>query len=77
MGKIQESVILVRGGGDIATGVIQKLHRAGFKVVVLEVAKPLSIRRTVSLSSAISQKEFQVEDITAVAVNIPSECKKI
>lgn len=56
-------IIVVRGAGDIATGTIQKLHRAGFKVIALEVKKPTSIRRRVCLSEAIYEKEFKVEDV--------------
>ncbi len=38
-------LVVVRGGGDIASGVIQKLCRSGFKVVVLEIENPSFIRR--------------------------------
>lgn len=62
-------VVIVRGGGDIATGVIQKLHRAGFKVLVLETKKPTSIRRKVCVSEAIYESVFTVEDITAKKVS--------
>lgn len=58
-----DEIIIVRGAGDIATGTIQKLYRAGFKVVALEGEKPTSIRRRVCLSEAIYEKEFQVEDV--------------
>ncbi len=57
---------VVRGGGDIATGVIQKLWHSGFKVVVLEVAAPTTIRRTVALSTAVQMGEARVEDMTAL-----------
>lgn len=58
-----DEIVIVRGAGDIATGTIQKLNRAGFKVVALEVEKPTSIRRKVCLSEAIYEKEFRVEDV--------------
>jgi xanthine dehydrogenase accessory factor len=67
--------VVVRGGGDIATGVIQKLWHAGFKVVVLETARPLSIRRTVALSSAVFEGVYRVEDMTAVLISSPQECQ--
>ncbi|HMN12900.1 MAG TPA: selenium-dependent molybdenum cofactor biosynthesis protein YqeB [Bellilinea sp.] len=60
--------IVVRGGGDIATGAIQKLHRAGFKVLVLEIAEPTAIRRLVAVSEAIYDGKITVEDFTAVRV---------
>jgi xanthine dehydrogenase accessory factor len=71
---LSETIVAVRGGGDLATGVIQKLHHAGFKVIVLETAKPLAIRRTVALCNAVFQKEQQVEDLNAVLVNSIEEC---
>lgn len=68
------STVIVRGGGDIATGVIQKLWHAGFNVLVLETATPHTIRRSVALSSAVSQGVFQVEDMAAELITSPEEC---
>ncbi|MGL5634146.1 MAG: selenium-dependent molybdenum cofactor biosynthesis protein YqeB [Sarcina sp.] len=69
MQRFDRKLVIVRGGGDIATGVIQKLKRAGFNVVVLESSKPSSIRRNVCLSEAIYNGEAKVEDIKAIRVN--------
>ncbi|MDF2839686.1 MAG: selenium-dependent molybdenum hydroxylase system protein YqeB family [Clostridia bacterium] len=66
---IFDEIVVVRGGGDLATGTIHRLHRCGFKVLVLEVPKPTSIRRKVSFSEAIYDGKAQVEGITAVHVN--------
>lgn len=66
---MKNNIVVVRGGGDIATGSIQKLYRAGFKVVVLECSKPTAIRRTVCVGEAVYSKKVQVEDLTAVKVN--------
>jgi xanthine dehydrogenase accessory factor len=68
--------IVVRGGGDIATGTIHKLHRSGFKVVVLDIEKPTAIRRSVCFSEAIYEGEFIVEGIKAVRANNINEIKK-
>lgn len=57
--------IIVRGGGDLATGVIHRLWGAGFKVLVLECAKPAAIRRQVALCEAVYQGSAQVEGLTA------------
>ena len=57
--------VVVRGGGDLASGVIAKLYHSGFQVVVLECRMPAAIRRTVSFSEAVYQKEVTVEGITA------------
>ena len=63
--NINETVVVVRGGGDIATGSIQKLYRAGFKVLVLEIAKPSAIRREVAFCEAVYEKEIVIEGIKA------------
>ncbi len=44
---------IVRGGGDLATGVIYRLWRSGFRVISLETCAPLVVRRTVSAASAV------------------------
>ena len=75
--SIDKTIVLVRGGGDLATGVIQKFYRTGFKVVVLETEKPLAIRRTVALCQAVYKGEIKVEDMQACLVSSPKECQKI
>ncbi len=62
------NLVLVRGAGDIATGAIQKLVRAGFMVVATEIAQPSAIRRQVALSEAVYEGSWTVEDVTAVRV---------
>lgn len=71
-----ENVVIVRGGGDVASGTIQKLHRSGFKVLVLEVENPTCIRRKVSFSEAIYDKYVIIEDIKAVYINNSEEIKE-
>ena len=56
--------VLLRGGGDLATGVALRLHRAGIKVVITELAEPLAVRRTVSFAEAVYERQFTVEGIT-------------
>lgn len=58
-----KKTIIVRGGGDLATGVVQKFHRAGFNVLILETSKPTAIRRSVALCEAVYDGVVQVEDI--------------
>lgn len=57
---------LLRGGGDLGTGVAWRLTKAGFPVVVLELARPLTVRRAVSLSSAMTDGEVEVEGLRGV-----------
>ena len=59
-----ENLIIVRGGGDIATGTIYKLYKCGFKVLVLEMEAPSAIRRNVAFSEAVYQGIQTVEDVT-------------
>lgn len=58
-----KDIVVVRGGGDIATGTIQKLHRSGFRVLVLEIDKPTAIRRNVAFSDAVYNGQTVVEGI--------------
>ncbi|MCC5910196.1 MAG: EF2563 family selenium-dependent molybdenum hydroxylase system protein [Clostridiaceae bacterium] len=60
-----KDIVVVRGGGDIATAIAHKLHRSGFKVLILETALPLAIRRTVAFAQAIFDGEMMVEEIKA------------
>lgn len=55
--------VLVRGGGDLASGVILRLHRSGMKVVVSELAQPLAVRRTVSFAEAVYEGAHTVEGV--------------
>lgn len=54
-------LVLVRGGGDIASGIIYRLRRAGFTVVVSEIAIPTMIRREVSYGNAVHRGEMILE----------------
>ncbi|MDF2674520.1 MAG: molybdenum hydroxylase [Clostridiales bacterium] len=68
--------VIVRGGGDIASGTIQKLYRSGFKVLVLETEKPTSIRRNVSFSEAVYDGVTVIEGCKAVFVREVNEINK-
>jgi xanthine dehydrogenase accessory factor len=57
--------ILIRGGGDLASGVALRLHRAGFRVIIAELPNPLAVRRTVSFSEAIYAGQINIEGILA------------
>ena len=61
--------ILLRGGGDLATGVAARLHRTGFQVVVCEIEQPLAVRRLVALAEAVYAGQVQVEDLSAKRVD--------
>lgn len=59
-----ENLVIVRGGGDIATGTIYKLYQCGFRVLVLEIANPSAIRRNVAFSEAVYNGTQRVEKLT-------------
>ena len=60
------TLILVRGAGDLATGILHRLHLAGFPLIATEVAQPLAIRRTVAFAQAVYERMQTVEGVTAV-----------
>jgi xanthine dehydrogenase accessory factor len=57
-------LVIIRGGGDLASGVAVRLHRSGFQVLITELPEPLVVRRTVSFAEAVHAGVVQVEDIT-------------
>jgi selenium-dependent molybdenum hydroxylase system protein, YqeB family len=59
------ALVLLRGGGDLATGVALRLHRAGLKIVIAELEQPLAVRRTVSFAEAVYEGQHMVEGVTA------------
>jgi len=71
------ALIIIRGGGDLASGVALRLHRAGLNVVITELPQPLAVRQTVSFATAIYEKQITVEEVTARVVNDPSDTLKI
>ena len=73
----KEKLIIVRGGGDLATGVIHRLHRSDFRVLVLETEHPAAIRRQVSVCEAVYEGETVVEGMRAVRVQDAAEAEKI
>ena len=61
----RDSLIAVKGAGDLATGVIHRLSRAGFTVLATELPNPTVVRRTVAFAEVVTLGEMTVEDITA------------
>lgn len=62
-------LIILRGGGDIASGIALRLHHIGFQVAILELEKPLAVRRTVSFCEAVYEGAQTVEGVTARLVS--------
>ncbi len=66
-----DELVIVRGGGDLGTGTAWRLHRSGFPVIVLDIERPLAIRRTVAFSTAVTEGSITVEGVEGVLVETP------
>ena len=73
----RDSLIIVRGGGDLATGTIHRLWSAGLRVLVLETEHPAAIRRQVSLCEAVYEGETTVEGLRAVRISKQEEAEAV
>jgi xanthine dehydrogenase accessory factor len=67
----EKPLALIRGGGDLGTGVALRLHRAGWRVLIAELLQPLVIRRKVAFASAIYDGSIEVEG--AIGLRIQAE----
>ena len=72
----KKDLIVVRGAGDLATGTIHRLKKAGFCLLVLEAEHPAAIRRQVALSEAVYAGSARVEDVEAVRMDVELAEKK-
>lgn len=69
--------IIIRGGGDLATGIAYKLHKAGYRIIILEIDKPLTVRRAVAFSEAVYEGENTVEGIKGILAKNRKDIYKI
>ncbi len=74
---MKNNLVLIRGAGDIASGIALRLYNSGFKIVMSEISKPSSIRREVCFSEAIYDNETIVEGIAAVKASNLEDIKNI
>lgn len=65
LSQFSDTLVLIKGAGDLATGVAWRLHRCGFSVVMTELPRPLAVRRAVSFAQAVFDGEQTVEGVTA------------
>lgn len=68
--------VVIRGGGDLATGVAEVLYQSGFKILILDIEKPSSIRRSVCFSEAIYEGVTKVENIICKKVETENDIEK-
>ena len=71
-----KDLIIVRGGGDLATGTIYKLKKSGFPVLILETANPSAIRRNVAFCEAVYLGSQTVEDMTCHLAASPAQARQ-
>ena len=68
MGELSELVVLIKGAGEIASGIAHKLHRSHFKVCLTEIALPLAVSRGTAFSEAVFDRTKVIEGVTAELV---------
>jgi xanthine dehydrogenase accessory factor len=67
------NMILIRGGGDLASGVALRLFRVGMKCLITEIAQPLAVRRTVAFAEAVYAGEVKIEEVSGRRVETLEE----
>jgi xanthine dehydrogenase accessory factor len=72
-----ELVVLIRGAGEIASGVAHRLHRSHFKICMTEIPHPLAVRREVAFSEAIYEGDKEVEGVRAKLISKPEEVESV
>ena len=70
-------LVVIRGAGDIASGIALRLYRAGIRLVLTDLPNPTAVRRTVCFSEAIRLGEVQVEGITGRLAHSPQEALEL
>ena len=73
----EDILVVIKGAGDLASGVAYRLKRAGFPVLMTELDTPLMVRRAVCYGNAVYEGEIQVEGITARRVDSPTEARRL
>jgi len=76
-GDIAETVVLIRGAGEQASGVAHRLFKGGFKICLTEIAEPLAVRREVCYCEAVYDGEKAVEGVTAQRIGHPEDMDRL
>ena len=75
--RVDELIVLIRGGGEVASGVAHRLHRSHFRICMTEISHPLAVRREVAFSEAIYEGEKEVEGVRAKLISTPERIESI
>ena len=76
MGKTKDMLVIIKGAGDLASGIALRLRHAGFDIAMTEIPRPTAVRRTVCFSQAVYEGSAQVEDVTAILVRDENEMRR-
>lgn len=74
---LTRKLVILRGGGDLATGVAYRLHKAGLPIIILELGQPLVVRRRVALATAVMDGEVVVEGLVGRRTDSPIEALRL
>jgi xanthine dehydrogenase accessory factor len=75
--NLNELVVMIRGAGEMASGVAYRLHQCHIKICMLEISQPLAVRREVSFCEAIYVSEQEVEGVRAKFVSKPEQIQSL
>src|SRR4030042_6791533 len=73
MRKLSELIVLIKGGGEAASGIAHGLHRSHFRVCLTEIADPLAVSRGTAFSEAVFDGVKTIEGVTAELVSVSPE----
>lgn len=75
--RLSDITVLIRGGGEMASGVACRLHQSGFRIVLTEIEQPLAVRRTVSFCEAVYDGRAEVEGIEAILMRERDDLSRV
>jgi len=75
--RLSDITVLIRGGGEMASGVACRLYQCGFRIVLTEIEQPLAVRRTVSFCEAVYDGRATVEGIEAILIKKKDDLSRV
>jgi xanthine dehydrogenase accessory factor len=75
--KVSEVGVIIKGGGDIASGIAWRLHHCRFRVLITEIDRPMAVRRKVAFCEAVYDKRALVQGIEAVLISRADEAQRV
>jgi len=75
--RLDQIAVLIRGAGEMASGVAHRLHQSHFKVCMLEISHPIAVRREVSFCEAVYEGEKEVEGVRSKLISGPKEIQSL